>query len=295
MKIQITSFIFLLTLVVSCRNPEDLNKIKILENRLSSVIKKNDSLTSRIIDIENTPQSYLNKLLNETDLDSIMSQSRNLIQTYPNSDEAIRAEKIIDETKKKIEIKNKERDRLASLTFSKVKKKRSFKSSDCNYNVKSISKARRWIIDRYESRYHYIDADKGSFYYQAKVTISTENKYPDHSGFAIYKRENDKLFIVGYMQMRYSRWDDYSSYLGSTADYSNDFAKTNSINFDLGLEINSYGKKIDYYLVASKSEIVTQKYKQFENPPYYFERKSNMENVLTPQDLESNYILVATF
>ena len=72
------------------------------------------------------------------------------------------------------------------------------------------------------------------------------------------------------MDIEFYKWEDYGSYLGNEADYSNDFSRTQTIRFDVGyeLKISDYKGK-DIYLVATRKGEMFKGTDRLRNPPVY--------------------------
>src|SRR5690606_30440748 len=134
-----------------------------------------------------------------------------------------------------------EAERLRREGFRALPVERNVDLGGTAVTVHSVSLRDRWVSDRYESRWHYRDARRGSTYVLADVTITAESHDPQLPPILVYAVDGARLRYVGTLGYEFYRWDDYGSYLGNEADYGNDFSRTPSIRFSAGLEVTEDG------------------------------------------------------
>lgn len=110
---------------------------------------------------------------------------------------------------------------------------------------------------------------------------------PDLPGFSIYWADGKILRKINDFDIRFSRWDDYGSYLGNDHDFGNNFAKTPTISFVIGAQIsNDYLDKKPLYIVGTVSGCVHRSYERFRNPPVsYAGICSDLSDALSIDDL----------
>ena len=125
-------------------------------------------------------------------------------------------------------------------------------------NAYGFNFTNEFTFDRYGDRYHYRQAERGNKFLSFDITVTAYSKNPNLPLFYVYVFEKDKLIRISRlkgMSYEFYKWEDYGTYLGNSADYSNDFSRTKKVRFDVGeqLQVSKYSGK-EVYLVASKKE-----------------------------------------
>jgi hypothetical protein len=218
----------------------------------------------------------------------------NLSGKFPESAEARTREKLVDQLKVEEAKKAHEAARLAALGFKALRVAPELASAESTLHLRSATTSSRWVFDAYGDEWRYVEAEKGKTFITAKVTVSSEEKNPNLMGLAAYVADGAKLRRLGSFEYRFSRWDDYASYLGNDADYRNDFAHSSSIPFSLAATVNKDEMKGDIYLVATKEGCFTRSEDRFKNPPvwYYSSTCASLPQALSIGDFEGGALAV---
>jgi hypothetical protein len=78
------------------------------------------------------------------------------------------------------------------------------------------------------------------------------NKGPLLPAFYAYSISGDKLVLIDSFKLRFARWEDYATYLGNYNDNSNDFSKTGTIPFKVGIEVSDDVTKEPLLILVKK-------------------------------------------
>ena len=68
------------------------------------------------------------------------------------------------------------------------------------------------------------------------------------------------MIYKGNFTVRFNRWEDYGTYLGNDHDFSNDFAKTSSIRFKIGVEVPNEITQKPYAIILKKNNSLNEAY-----------------------------------
>jgi hypothetical protein len=109
--------------------------------------------------------------------------------------------------------------------------------------------------------------------------------------------QNGVLNLLGTLEYRFVRWEDYATYLGNNADYGNDFAHTKTIRFSAGIQVsNDDINDKAVFLVIKKVNCFTRRNDRFGNPPVsYVEQECGARQQLGIDDFEKEYEVVKVF
>ena len=97
--------------------------------------------------------------------------------------------------------------------------------------------SRRWTFDLYGHGWRYLDP-KSQRMVTARVNVTTSNKDPALFGIGAYVADGAILRQVGTLRYRFARWADFGAFLGTHADFGNDFARSSRIPFTMGLAVS---------------------------------------------------------
>lgn len=284
-----------IALLTSCNNnkgpkQEDYDK---LQAELTECQKKVEELS-------NTPQIRLAKGLrfqSENDFVTAKKEYKELIQKFPGTDEAQKANAFITEMEKFEREKAQAEERKRTLGYKAISENSSIKVGDVIIKFNSVSTGSQWVFDNYGSEWRYRSAERGEIYILSKISISADSKDPNLPPISVYKISNGNLMLVGTMGYEFSRWKDYGTYLGNNADFGNDFAHTKTISFSCGLSIS----KTDFdneavFVVVKKVNCFSRIEDRFGNPPVsYIEGDCSIKSTLTLDDFDNDYVLVKVF
>lgn len=213
---------------------------------------------------------------------------------FPDSGEAQSAAKLVGQLRSEEAKQVQEAARLAALGFKGLPTAAKFTNADSTIQLRSAATSSRWIFDAYGNEWRYIEAEKGTTFITAKVTVSSEDKDPRLMGMAAYVAVGAQLKRLGSFEYRFARWDDYASYLGNDADYRNDFAHSSNIPFSLAATVSKDEMKGDIYLVATKEGCFTRSEDRFKNPPvwYYTSTCASLPRTLSLDDFREGDLAV---
>ncbi|MEI7597347.1 MAG: hypothetical protein WCK02_16480 [Bacteroidota bacterium] len=251
-------------------------------------------------ELSNTPQMRLTngqKFQSQNDLVTAKKEYNELIQKFPGSTEAKKANEFIIEIEKIDKEKILAEERKKTLGFKAIPESSLVKIGGVNIKFNSVNTGSQWVFDNYGSEWKYRSAERGEIYVLSKVSISADSKNPSLPPISIYKMLNGSLTLIGTMGYEFSRWKDYGTYLGNNADFGNDFAHTKTISFSCGLSISK--TDIDdeaVFVVVKKTNCFYRSEDRFGSPPVsYSEGECGIKSNLTIDDFDKDYVLVKVF
>lgn len=265
------------------------------------------ALEAKIEELKNTPTERLakaKKFKMEGDIINAEKEFRALIIKYPDSIETETAKAEIDKIdknreKEKLELEKEklELERKKRLGFKSLKENTKVELTQVSIKVNNASIGSKWIFDRYDSRYMYRSARRGYKYILADLSISSESHNPILPPLHVYKTSADKLEYVGTLLYEFYKWEDYGSYLGNDADFSNDFSRTKTIRFSLGYELReSIVNDNALFLFAGDDRCFYRKKERFRRPAVYYEgSKCKIDYDLTIENVDTNRKLIKIF
>lgn len=189
---------------------------------------------------------------------------------YPSSSESAVGAKRVATMVADREKKERESNRIASLGLKALVVNPKFTSDDVTVSVERPRTQKKWVFDAYDSQYRFKEAEKGSSFVTAKISIFSKSKDPRLPGIGVYVSDGAKIKKIGTIEYRFARWDDFGSYLGNNADYRNDFAHSTNIPFSTGVELVDSQIKKPLYLVATKEGCNTRGEERFRQPPVWY-------------------------
>jgi hypothetical protein len=287
--------ILILAILTSCKTNdgpkvEDYTK---LQKELADCKKTVEELS-------NTPQLRLingQQFFAKNDFASARKELNGLIEKYPVSEEAKKATMLLSDIEK-IETERKEaEERKRTLGYKALKESNTLLIGDVTIKFNSISIGGQWIFDNYGTEWRYRSAERGEIYVLSKISISAETKDPNLPPILVFKISNGALSLLGTMGYEFSRWENYGTYLGNNADFSNDFAHTKTIPFSCGLSISK--NDIDneaVFVVVKKANCFSRAENKYANPPVsYTEGECNVKSSLSIDDFDNDYVLIKIF
>lgn len=249
------------------------------------------ALEAQVAELKTTPAMLLAEVdaaVKKEDLDLAKQHLATLQTKYPQSTEAGTGVKLVEALDAKRKAAEREAARMAALGLKALKVNNVFEHEGLKLNVTSAAIANAWSFDSYGDSYHYREAERGSKYVTARVSVTSKDKDPNLFGIGAYVEENGKLALRGKLEYRFARWMDYGTYLGNESDFRNDFAHTATIPFSAATEISNDKLKRPVYLVATKQKCHSRSYQRFDNPPVsYFGDCSGMRQILSVEDFKN--------
>lgn len=237
----------------------------------------------------------INSLVADGKYDKAKNEISMLCLLFPKSQEAKQTSAILQEIDQLVEKQEKEEERKKALGFKGLKASTSVTIDYNKVSFSNISSGTTYIFDSYDDRYHYRKADRGNIYITAVMSVTSSSKDPLLPTLAIYSINGDQMNRQGIMEVRFSRWKDYGTYLGNYSDYGNDFAKTSTITFKLGFEIPAEDTQKPYAIVLMKKNELSRHYERFNNPPVSYIGSASYPYTLYLNDFtgeDSNYVIV---
>lgn len=291
------------TMSISCgvKQSEYDNIKEELETVKKQVIQDSVLITNLrdTITMLSLPASQRLTLINEQVSNGEYGQAKKCInelnRLFPNSKESQQTTIILQRIDNLIAKQKSEEERIKALGFKAL---RPVSSVIIDYNrveISSISVGNTFIFDSYGDHWRYLQADKGSKYITALMKITSDSKDPSLPQPAIYTIEGNRMVYVRNFTVRFNRWEDYGTYLGNDHDFSNDFAKTNSIRFKIGIEVQNEITQKPYAIVLKKSNSLIRRYDRFENPPVSYYGSVNYPHNLSLDDFtneSSQYVII---
>lgn len=204
------------------------------------------------------------------DIDKAMAPLKKLTDKYPSAPEALAATKQLEALVARKKAEQAEAQRLAALGFKALKQSPTYTADDVSIQLSSAAIAGTWAFDSYGSGYRVFEAERGTRFVTARVTVTSKSKDlkdPALFGIGVYTVDGAEMNLVGELRYRFARWDDYGSYLGNDADFRNDFAHSSSVPFSLGAQIEEDKLKRPLYLVVTSEGCHKRRTERFERPP----------------------------
>lgn len=236
----------------------------------------------------------INTEVNAGNLEKSEAALKRLVDKYPNTKESNAGKKLVDRLVAKRLANEKEAKRVAALGLKALKIASTFTYGDTTIELNNANISMRWNFDYYDDEYHYKESEKDSQFITANVTVSSKSKSPSLFGIGVYVEDGGHLNSVGNFEYRFVRWDDYGSYLGNTADYSNDFAHNSSIPFSLGASVTDENLKRPLYLVITREGCNMRLYNEFGQPPIHYSSIgcSSLKNNLAIDDFKDGSLAI---
>lgn len=291
------------TIVVSCGvKQSECNDIK---NELETAKKRTTLDSIYIIHLRDTiamlslPASQRLSRINKQVCAGEYSQAQQgideLNRLFPDSKESQQTSAILQRIDNLIAKQKAEEERIKALGFKALKPVSSVSIDYNRVDISSISVGNTFVFDSYGDHWRYLQADKGSKYITGMMKITSDSKDPRLPQPAIYAIEGNRMIYKGNFTVRFNRWEDYGTYLGNDHDFSNDFAKTNSIRFKIGVEVQNEILQKPYAIVLKKSNSLLRSYNRFDNPPVSYIGGVDYPHILLLEDFNnenSKYVII---
>ena len=286
--------LLILIFIQSC-GIENSKKYQELKNENSRLHLLIDSLSETSENKYIKANSYFENKNYEVAIDEFEDFIK-LFKKSPYYNEAVQKLKISKVQLKKINLEN---ERKASLKFKSYSENLTASFKDLTLKTFGFNFTNQFDFDRYDDRYNYRESERGNKYLSFDVVVSSEDKDPSLPLFYIYVLDAGNLTLISSsrgMDYEFYEWEDYGSYLGNSADYSNDFSRTKSIRFDVGEEVkvSDYkGKKV--YLLLSKNNSAYRS-TRIGSPEIHYTKLSSMDSppktITTTETFDKHFILI---
>ena len=220
---------------------------------------------------------------------------KQLAERFPLSAELPVARKRVDGLLTKLRSDEDEKRRVAALGFRALRSNTFFARGDTAIRLTDTSIGRRWTFDSYGHGWRYLDPEKGQRMVTARVNVTTSNKDPALFGIGAYVADGATLRQVGTLRYRFARWADFGAFLGTHADFGNDFARSSRIPFTVGVAVNEDDlKRRPLYLVATREGCHKKLFdRQLQPPIHYMAGEcASLKKALTVDDFQDGALAV---
>lgn len=240
----------------------------------------------------------IKELIAAKDTDAAEREIKALQTLFPQSAETVdRLPALRTELTALIDAQKAEQQRQEALGFKALKAATTIKVDYNTVTLSGFSISNRFTFDSYDDSYYYRDADRDNKYVTMAMSVKSESKSPDIPEFALYSISGKEMLFVTTFTTRYARWRDYGAYLGNYTDSNNDFAKVSTVRFKLGAEApTELVSKQPFAIVMKNSNVLSEGYERFNNPPKYWLGTAAYPSRLTLSDFNDGaYTLIKLY
>jgi hypothetical protein len=196
---------------------------------------------------------------------------KQLADRFPSSAEAADAGKRVQAFLVKRRAEDEDAKRLAALGFLGLKVSSVFAPGDIGIALSETGVFKRWTFDSYGEGWRFSDAEKGHRFLVTRMMVNTKTKEPMLPGVAAYVADGAKLVRLGALRYRFTRWQDYGAFLGTHADFRNEFSHVSRIPFTAAVSLPEVDlKRRPIYLVATSEGCHKRFYERFGQPPHFY-------------------------
>jgi hypothetical protein len=197
---------------------------------------------------------------------------KQLADTFPVAAETLEMRKRLETFLAQRRVQDEEEKRIAALGFKGLPVNPSVSHDDMVLTLSSLGVAKRWIFDSWGDGWRFLDAEKDKKLLVARMNISSKARDPQLFGVAAYIADGGKLKRLGLMRYRFSRWGSYGSFLGTQADWRNEFSHSWKIPFTAGVAVSDDDlRKKPIYLVVTAEGCHQRVYDRFGQPPVFYQ------------------------
>ena len=205
------------------------------------------------------------------DAERAKSALKRLADRFPYSAEARMAGQRVEVLVAKQRTEQEQVKRMAAQGFKALKVRPFFASGDTVIGIEHAAIGKRWIFDSYGDGWRFLDAEKDKKYLIARMTVTSKSKDPALFGIGAYVADGAKLTQLGNVRYRFVRWRDFGAYLGTHADFRNDFSHNSRIPFSAAVAIGEEAsRRRPIYLVATREGCHQRNYERFGQPPVFY-------------------------
>lgn len=161
--------------------------------------------------------------------------------------------------------------RIAALGFKALPVAPSMSRDNTVLSIASLAVVKRWYFDSWGDGWRFLDAEKDKKLLVARLNISSKARDPQLFGVAAYVADGDKLKRLGLMRYRFARWSSYGAFLGTQADWRNEFSHSWRIPFTAGVALSEEDlKHKPIYVVVTDEGCHQRVYDRFGQPPVFY-------------------------
>lgn len=196
---------------------------------------------------------------------------KQLTDTFPVAPETAEMKKRLEAFLAQRRAQDEEDKRIAAQGFRGLPVAGAIATPDLSLTIGAVELVRRWIFDYWGEGWRFVDAEKDRRMLVARINLASKHKEPALFGLAAYVADGDKLTQVGSLRYRFARWSSYGAFLGTSADYRNEFSHTFKIPFSVGVSVSEQDiKRRPIYLVATKETCHQRHFERFGQPPVFY-------------------------
>jgi tetratricopeptide (TPR) repeat protein len=268
--------------------------------KTDSLEKKIEQLQGQVAELQNTPHERLaraRRLKESGNTEKAEKEFRQLVERYPDSDEAQVAEEAVAAIEKAREEKRRAAERRERLKYRVLDEQQTVSIESMELKIHSVRSRNKWIHDRYGSRWRYAEASRGNNFLRVNTTVSAESKDPDLPPIFVYRLSNGKLRLVDMMRYEFYRWSDYGNYLGNNHDFDNDFEYSSSVMFTAAVQVSENTlESYPVFVLVGKENCFYRTPDEYETPDIkYAEGSCTSRQTLSVEQAQSQYALIEIF
>lgn len=233
--------------------------------------------------------------LKAADAEKAKAALERLTDKHPLSAETAQAGKRVAALLARQRAAQEEAKRTAALGFKALRTSPYFNHGGTSMGLTATGVVSRWTFDWHGDGWRFLDAERGRKFVTARVTVSSKAKDPLLFGIGAYVADGGKLTHVGKARYRFVRWRNYGSFLGTQADFRNDFSHSSRIPFSIGVSVGLEElRRRPVYLVATREGCHRRLYEPFGQPPVQYVESDcpSLKPTLTVADFKDGSLAV---
>lgn len=220
---------------------------------------------------------------------------KQLADTFPVAAETADMRKRLEAFLAQRRVQDEEEKRVAALGFKGLPVNPSVSHADTVLTLTSLGVVRRWIFDSWGDGWRFQDAEKDKKLLVARMSISSKARDPSLFGLAAYVADGAKLRRLGQLRYRFARWSGYGAFLGTQADYRNEFSHSWRVPFTAAVAVSDQDlRNKPIYLVVTGEGCHRRVYDRFGQPPVFYEPNecASLKANLTADDFRDGALVV---
>lgn len=222
---------------------------------------------------------------------------KQLADTFPHSVEVAPARKRVETLLATLRAEDEQRLQLAAQGFRALKVQPTFAHDGLALSLAGTQITRRWIFDSYGDGigWRYLDAERGQRLLVAQLAVTSKTKDPALFGIGLYRADGSTMTLLGNLRYRFTRWLDFGAYLGTHADYRNDFSHRARIPFSAGVALpEAQALRRPLYLVATREGCHKRHSDRLVQPPVHYLPGdcASLKKTLTVDDFKDGSLAV---
>ena len=251
-------------------------QIAAMSKRLAAAEEELTKAQKLIKDTIEAPETRFKEIQEHIDAgryEQVTSLLAQYLSEFPTSRHATKAKELQEKLPQMIADQKKAAEEKAQMLRDGFEKITVYPMFTCLNGTKIVSKnfksGKTFICDRYDSQYHYATADKDKVYITGNIDIISKDSNPLLPAIMVGKVSKEgKLVYIKLMHYEMYQWESYGSYLGNYSDNGNDFSKTDTVKFSVGVEVLK--EKGTYIIFTAGEPYFERRYDRFRNPPIYY-------------------------